>query len=88
MNYDYNYGNKYFNYYHHNGGELIELSKNFRSRKEVLDNINDLSKIYKNGKKEIDEHTLTKLLALIPKWDFMSDSEKMKFLDSHLSPAK
>lgn len=53
-----------------------------------IDNINDLSKIYKNGKKEIDEHILTKLLALIPKWDFMSDSEKMKFLDSHLSPAK
>lgn len=33
---------KYQNYSHHIGGEKIDLNKNFRSRREVLDNINFL----------------------------------------------
>ena len=34
--------NKYSNYKLHNGGYLIDLNTNFRSRKEVLENINDI----------------------------------------------
>ena len=33
---------KYINYSHKNGGIKIDLLKNFRSRKEVLDGINDI----------------------------------------------
>lgn len=33
---------KYFNYKEHKGGYLIDLNTNFRSRKEVLENINEI----------------------------------------------
>ncbi|MBR3891737.1 MAG: UvrD-helicase domain-containing protein [Bacilli bacterium] len=33
---------KYKNYKEHNGGYLIDLNTNFRSRKEVLDNVNEI----------------------------------------------
>ena len=36
----YIFKNKYDNYSNHNGGEKIDLNRNFRSRMEVLDNIN------------------------------------------------
>ena len=36
--------NKYNKYKEHNGGRVIDLNKNFRSRKEVLDDINYLFK--------------------------------------------
>lgn len=36
----YIFKNKYDNYSNHSGGEKIDLNKNFRSRNEVIDNIN------------------------------------------------
>ena len=41
----YIFKNKYDNYQNNNGGMKIDLNKNFRSRKEVLDNINIMFEI-------------------------------------------
>ena len=41
----YIFKNKYDNYKNNNGGIKIDLNKNFRSREEVLNNINDVFKI-------------------------------------------
>ena len=39
---------KYINYQNNNGGKKIDLLKNFRSRKEVLDSINDIFNLVMN----------------------------------------
>ena len=41
----YIFKNKYDNYKNNNGGIKIDLNKNFRSREEVLNNINDVFRI-------------------------------------------
>ena len=35
-------------------------------------------------KLQVDEHNMKKLLALIPDWYSMSDSERMRYLDNHI----
>lgn len=35
-------------------------------------------------KLQADEHAMKKLLALIPDWNSMSDSERMRYLDNHI----